>query len=664
MYCAFNQVSSYSTRALLAFACALLMIGAAFAQSTTDGAIGGTVVDNTGAVVARAKVVAHNEGTNAEQTAETDSSGYYRVIQLQPGTYTVSINQTGFAPFKASQVVVQVGSLTQVSAHLAVAGTVETVQVSGEQPQINYVSADFAPALNQTSIQNLPINGGRWSSFSLLTPGVVSDSNGFGLVSFRGISTLLNNNTVDGADNNQAFFSEERGRTRAGYSTPKVAIQEFQVNTSNYSSEYGRSAGGVTNTVTRSGGNDLHGEAYFYDRDAGWGAANEFTKLTTKDASGNFVSHNIKPKDWRKITGFGVGGPIIKDKLFFFLAFDYYIRNFPGTAVASNPSVFFARPTCHKDPGTGADSYTVPAGIQCDRTSVVNTFAQRLNGLSSATVASLTQQQQAFDTYNTDLTGLNTMLGPVPRTGEQNIFFPKIDWQITPKHHAAFTFNRMRWASPAGIQTQATNTNGIASFGDDFVKDTWGVAKLNSMITSNIVNELRYQYGRDFEFEFTQKPTPYELANLVNATTPTPFTNPLGLPPQVSISNAFTFGVPSFLQRPAFPDETRQQIADTVNWTHGNHNIKFGVDFSHVNDNSKNLRNQFGSYSYGNLLNYFSDLNRSKSCTSGTPPAPVPCYTSFTQAFGPLGFEFQTNDIAFFAQDDWKILHRISLSLG
>ena len=117
--------------------------------------------------------------------------------------------------------------------------------------------------MNQEAISNLPINGGRWSSFAMLTPGVVSDSNGFGLLSFRGISTLLNNNTVDGADNNQAFFSEERGRTRAGYSTPKSAIDEFQVNTSNYSSEYGRSAGGVINTVTKSGTNGIHGETLF-----------------------------------------------------------------------------------------------------------------------------------------------------------------------------------------------------------------------------------------------------------------------------------------------------------------------------------------------------------------------------------------------------------------
>lgn len=620
----FNRVGSYSAQLLLVFACVLTMISLAAAQSTTDGAIGGTVVDNTGAVVADAKVVVHNDATNAEKTINSDSSGYYRIIQLQPGIYTVTVNKTGFAPYKVPQVIVQVGAVTDVSPRLTVGGTVETVQVSGEAPQINYVSGDFAPALNQTSIQNLPINGGRWSTFTMLTPTAVSDSSSFGLVSFRGISTLLNNNTVDGADNNQAFFSEERGRTRAGYSTPKVAIQEFQVNTSNYSSEYGRSAGGVVNTVTRSGGNDFHGEAYFYDRDNGWGAANAFTKISIPDpATGIFTPRNIKPKNWRKITGFGVGGPILRDKLFFFLTFDYYLNNFPGTAVTSNPNSFFAAPSA----------------------TTLSTLATRL-GVTPA---------QASTLYTNDLIGLSTMLGPVPRTGEQNIWLPKIDWQITPKHHASFSVNRMRWNSPAGVQTQATNTNGIASFGNDFVKDTWGVAKLDSMLTSNLVNELRFQDGRDFEYQFTQTPTPYEIANLVN--TPT-FTNPLGLPPQVSITNGFTFGVPSFLQRPKFPDETRYQIADTVNWSHGNHNIKFGVDYSHVNDNSKNLRNQFGSYSYSSLLNYFSDLNKPNTCTGR------PCYSSFTQAFGPLGFEFQTNDIAFFAQDDWKILRRLSLSLG
>jgi hypothetical protein len=595
------------------------------AQSTTDGAIGGTVADSTGAVVAKAQVVIHNNGTNAEHTVTADDSGYYRVVSLQPGSYTVSVNHQGFAPYKAELVIVQVGSVTEVSPRLKVGGGQEVVQVSAEAPQINISSPEFAPTLDQTAISNLPINGGRWSNFSLLTPGVVSDSNGFGLLSFRGISTLLNNNTVDGADNNQAFFSEERGRTRAGYSTPKAAIQEFQVNTSNYSSEYGRSAGGVINTVTKSGTNSIHGEAYFYDRDNVWGAANAFTTITTQTSPGVFTSQNFKPTDWRKIAGGAVGGPLIKDKLFLFVTYDWYRHNFPGVAVVSNPTTFFDTNIAHAPVLTA-----------------VNTLATNLGKT----------QAQALQLYQTDLAALATNLGQVARTGDQNILLPKLDWNINSKNHASFSFNRMRWSSPAGIQTGATVTRGIADFGNDYVKDTWGVAKLNTFFTPNLGNELRFQYGRDFEFEFSQPPTPYEVSTLMN--TPTH----LAFPPGVGVSNFITIGTPNFLQRPNFPDETRNQIADTVTWTRGKHNLKFGVDYSHVNDNSQNLFNGFGTYSYTSLANYFTDLAAQNACGGKQ------CYNSFSQGLGLAGLEFSTNEYAFFAQDDWKILPRLSLSIG
>ncbi|HEY6307989.1 MAG TPA: carboxypeptidase regulatory-like domain-containing protein [Candidatus Angelobacter sp.] len=602
--------------------CALLA-----AQSTTDGAIGGTVFDSTGAVVGKAQIVVHNNGTNAEHTATTDDSGYYRVVTLQPGSYTVSVTRQGFSAYKAEQVIVTVGSLTEVSPRLGVGGSQETVDVTAEAPQINVTSPEFAPTMDQTAISNLPINGGRWSNFALLTPGVVSDSNAFGLLSFRGISTLLNNNTVDGADNNQAFFSEERGRTRIGYSTPKEAVQEFQVNTSNYSAEYGRSAGGVVNTATKSGTNAVHGEAYFNDRDNDIGAFNEFAQINVQNSSGTFVSQPLKPTNKRQIAGFGIGGPLMKDKLFWFVAFDWYHNNFPGVAVTSNPNVFFAAPSA----------------------STISTLAGRLGVTTAA----------ATTTYNNDLAGLNTLLGTVPRTGDQYIMFPKIDWQINQKNHASFSFNRMRWTSPAGIQTGGVVTRGIASFGNDYVKDTWGVAKLDTSITTNIINELRFQYGRDFEYEFSQPPAPYELANLVNAPPTLPaYTNPLGLPPTVALTNGFTFGVPNFLQRSFFPDESRSQVADTLSWTNGKHTFKYGFDFSHVNDNSQNLFNGFGSYSYSSLLNYFSDLNKQNACSG------KPCYSSYSQGLGLPGLEFTTNDVAFFVADDWKILPRLSLSLG
>src|SRR6185312_11185315 len=445
-----------------------------YAQSTTDGAIGGTVYDTNGAVVANATVTVHNNGTNAEQKVTADASGYYRVTKLPSGSYTVSVNEKGFSAYKAEQVIVQVGSVTEISPRLAVGGTSETVEVSAEAPQINTTSAEFAPTFNQTAIANLPINGGRWSSFAILTPGVVSDSSGFGLLSFRGISTLLNNNTVDGADNNQAFFSEERGRTRAGYSTPQLAVEEFQVNTSNYSSEYGRSAGGVVNTVTKSGTNGLHGEVDLFDRDNTWGATNEFTKIAVQTAPGVFTQQPYKPTDWRKRVAGQVGGPAIKDKVFYSLTFDWYDRNFPGTAVTTNPNAFFAAPSAAN----------------------ISQLATNLFGASNPTT-----QAQALNIYNTDLAGLASMLGPVPRDGEQYIIYPKIDWQMNQKNHLSLSANRMRWESPAGIQTQATNTFGIASFGNDFVKDTWGIAKLDTFFNANLANEVRFQYGRDFEYE-------------------------------------------------------------------------------------------------------------------------------------------------------------------
>ena len=613
--------------------CALLA-----AQSTTEGAVGGTIFDATGAVVPKAKIVVRNNGTNAEQEVFSDTSGYFRVNALQPGTYTVTVTGQGMALYRAQQVIVNVGSLTEVSPHLGVAGTNETVEVTAEAPQINYVSPELASTLDQNQIANLPINGGRWSNFALLTPGVVSDSNAFGLLSFRGISTLLNNNTVDGADNNQAYFSEERGRTRIGYSTPKEAVQEFQVNSSNYSSEYGRSAGGVVNTVTKSGTNNIHGSGYFFDRDNDWGAFNEFTTLNVPNGAG-FTSVPFKPTDWRKMAGGSVGGPILKDKLFWFVAYDWYHHNFPGVALPSNPGAFFAPQTA--TPGDAA----------------IVTFAQRLNGLGTGT-PSQAQLNGALNRYNTDLGALNTITGQVPREGDQNIFFPKLDWIINSKNHASFSFNRMRWNSPAGIQTAASVTRGLASFGNDFVKDTWGVAKLDSSLTTNLLNEFRFQYGRDFEFEFTQPPTPYELNTLVNTSPP----NPTGLPPSVSVNGPtgagnITFGVPNFLNRQALPDETRQQYADTVTWTRGKHTWKFGLDYSHVDDNIINLFEQFGAYSYNNLIDYFSDVEK-VGCGG------LPCYSSFAQGLGLPGVDFTTNDYAFFAQDDWKITRRLSLSLG
>ncbi|PYT59405.1 MAG: hypothetical protein DMG35_14530 [Acidobacteria bacterium] len=623
-----TQPGSFTCRC--SFASLLIVLGMVLhaprvlAQSTTDGAIGGVVTDQSGAMVPGASVTAHNLGTSGTATVTTDGSGRYIVGHLQPGTYSLEISAKGFAGFKATSITVEVGRVTFIDATLGVQAQVETIEATAEAPVMVTDRADFSTNINSTTIENLPINGRRWSFFALSTPGAVPDG-GFGLVSFRGISGLLNNNTVDGADNNQAFFSEERGRTRISYSTSEASIQEFQINTSNYSAEYGRAAGGVVNAVTKSGSNRLHGEAFWYFRNSDWGAINPFSFHKVPVTS---VLTNVPflPEDKRHQFGGSVGGPILKDKLFFFFSADQQLRPFPAAANSGTPNAIFAP-------------------------------------LSAAETASLTSSGilpgKATEVANA-LTLLTNLTGTVPRRGDQLILLPKIDWNITSKHHASFTYNRLRWNSPAGIQSAATVQRGVESFGNDFVKDDWGIARLTSTVSATVTNELRYQYGRDFEFENGQSSIPGEPVSQ------------FGVSAQVFIGGVgnFTFGMPSFLNRPAFPDERRNQVADTVSWSHNTHLFRFGFDFNHVNDNDTNLFEQFGAYSYNTRVDYISDFVAATTTVApfgpfcGTSTAPLDCYASFVQGFGTPGFVFSTNDVAFFAQDDWRIKPRLTLNLG
>src|SRR5215470_8446787 len=307
----------------------------AFAQSTTTGAIGGVVQNPNKEVVAGATVTVKNAGTNKEDSGTTDDTGRFKVANLQPGIYTVTTSASGFAPATAENVIVEVGRETSLEVGLTVGPVTGTVDVTAEAPVINTTQQDFSSNINQTSINELPINGRRWSNFALLTPGAVPDGT-FGLISFRGISGLLNNNTIDGGDNNQAFFAEERGRTRISYSISQAAIREFQVNTSSYSAEYGRSAGGVVNAITKSGTNEFHGGAFYYQRNNKLGARNPLAFRSVPNPSGpGFVPEGFKPKDVRHQFGGTIGGPIVKDKAFFFFSYDQQKRDFPGLSIFS-----------------------------------------------------------------------------------------------------------------------------------------------------------------------------------------------------------------------------------------------------------------------------------------------------------------------------------------
>jgi hypothetical protein len=643
------------------------------AQSTSQGAIAGTVEDVTNAVVPSATITIHNNGTNADQHLTADSSGYFKAPLLEPGTYTVTIDAAGFGNFKADAVVVQVGQLTTVEPRLKVGSANTVVEVSAETPALNFESPDFTSNLNKTALEDIPINNRRWSSLAMTTPGVVSDSNGYGLVSVRAISPILNSVLIDGADDNQAYYSEERGRTREAYSTSGSAVREFAVNTGVYSSQYGRAAGAVINSVTVSGTNAFHGEAYFYDRESKWNAFNKFSRVTVPTLVGTtetYPSIPLKPKDLRKIYGFTLNGPLIKDKLFFTYTYDQHTRIFPGEAIPNSAATFYTLPNAVPTAGSVCNTTT---GLLTGDTNALDqqvcTLAARTGLAYSST--NTAAANTAFALYQSDINALNTDLGTVPRIGDQEINTAKISYQLNPKENVSLLYHRLRWDSPGGVQTSATNDYGLDTWGNDFVKLDYGVTKLTSLISTNISNELLYQYSRELDDESQQPFSAYTTANLVGAG---------GNIPEVALDTSVfaSIGSPYYSYRKALPDERKWQAGDVLHYDKGNNSFTFGGDALHNYDLLNNLYESNGYITYSYLGNYMADLyNKGKAndtCNStalATATATTsavgtdPCYSSLVQGFGASPeFAISTLDYSFFAQDNWKIMPRLTLELG
>ncbi len=569
------------------------------AQSTTQGSIAGSVLDSSGAAVPGAAVSIQRTATGFTVNLVSDSSGYFKAPLLEPGTYTVSISSPNFAKYRADTVIVVVGQVTSLVPRLAIASSSAEVVVTEQAPVMNLESPDFTDTLNTTALQNIPINNRRWSALALTTPGVTVDASGYGLISVRGISTLLNNVEIDGADDNQAFFAEERGRTREAYSTAGSAVREFAVNTGVYSAEYGRAAGGVVTSVTKSGTNQIHGQAYFYDRESNWNAFNDYAFLTTF-ANGVSTKSHIKPEDLRKIYGFTVGGALIKDKLFWIYTYDQHTHVFPALGVPYNPSQFYTLPqtalssgeTCNTTTGalagapsadlndTNACALAARQGISYAQASY--DWAALLYGSTNVTVGSY-----AGATALTDL-GLNSELGLVPRFGFQEINTPKLDWQVSPKHHVSVLFHRLRWDSPSGVQTTNPDMYAQDSQGNDFVKLDYGVAKLTSLVTNSISNEVLYQYGRELDYETQQPLTPYTKADIATSNNV----------PQLEAGYNYGINAGSeyYAHRVAYPNENKWQVGDILYWNKGNHSFKFGVDAVHNYDLMNNTYKSNGDY--------------------------------------------------------------------
>jgi len=417
----------------------------AFAQSAAGlAAISGVVRDSSGSVVAGARVMIASDSQGTIRTIETNSGGIFAGPALMPGSgYRVTVTATGYATYEATDLDLQVGQNLNLNVGLTVGRTVTVVELNATDATVQDTKTDVSQVIDSSLIQDLPINGRRVDSFVLLTPGVTNDSS-FGLLTFRGVAAG-NSFLVDGNDTTEQFFNENAGRTRIASQISQDAVQEFQVVSANYSAEYGHAVGGIVNTVTRTGSNELHGTAYWFFRNR------------TLDARDRYAT--INPDEVRHQAGASIGGALIKNKLFYFVNGEFTRRNFPMVSSISRAGVI--------DPNTesfvGCGPPATPA--QC---AAINTILPRYFGL-------------------------------IPRQANQDLGFARLDWRPTERNSFSASFNYLHFVSPNGIQTNISSTTGaaIGSNGDDSVRVRNGRATWTTVPKPNWVNELRFGWATD-----------------------------------------------------------------------------------------------------------------------------------------------------------------------
>ncbi|WP_260736672.1 TonB-dependent receptor [Tunturiibacter lichenicola] len=607
---------------------AILFLSAAhpaLSQTSGVGNINGTVTDASGATVANAPVIVLDTDTGVSRALTTNADGSYSATFLQPGNYEVIVGGNGFGKVDRKNLVLTVGQILTVDAKLTTASVTTEVVVTSESPLIDTDKTEVSQTIGQHLIENLPVASRNWSAFVLNTPNVTPDG-GSGLVSFHGISGLYNQNYVDGSNNNQMLFSEARGRASgAPYVYSIDSIKEFQAETSNYSVEFGQAAGGQVNAITKSGTNQFHGDAFYYLRYPDLNALDPYNKFQALHNNGNpFLL--TQPVHQQHQFGGSVGGPIIKDRLFFFFTYDGFRK--VGRVLYSDNNIISLTPS-----GPTSSSTTITP-TQCPATI---TAAQCTNGIQ----------------FLLNVGNIAPGDAPPSRFQKQNLFFPRLDWHINSRNDVFVDYNFADYDSTFGYSPANTfsnsspSTNGPTSYHERFL-----VAGLTTQIGKASVNQVHFQFGQDLETAGA------------NASGPSVATGVL------------TFGMPNALPRVAEPNEHRIQFTDVFSTTKGRHSLKFGGDANLVHEVMINLFQGGGVYSYGDstsLLNFQDWIQDAYAGQAGdTDPYAGYHYNTFVQTIdivntkpGTQGKDdFWMKMFDGFAEDSWKLTPNFNLIAG
>jgi len=432
-------------------------VGAIAQSQASTGQISGVVTDSNGAAVANATVKATNKDTGLVREATASGDGLYTIVLLPPGKYTLVAESSGFSTGTIDDVSVVVGQTNNVNFTLGAGGVQATVLVTAEAIQATRNESDAV--LNETAIQTLPINGRRFQDFVTLTPTAQVDPQR-GQISLSGQKGINGNINVDGMDFNQPFFGGIRGgeRSNQSFTIPQEAIKEFQVIASGYSAEFGRSTGGIVNAVTKSGDNSIRGSAFYLIRPQQLARGNDFTQRLQTALAARGVVPTLAPTQHQ--FGGSVGGPIKKDKLFWFVAYEQQRFRAPR-------QIFFTN-----FPVAGANA----------------------------------AQQVVADFYNAEQV-------PYTQTNDAYAGLGRIDWNVNNNHRLNVRFsasknNALNAVSRGETVLDPTTNQALSTNGTEKNDTKILVGQLVSNFGSNIVNEMRFQWAKENRPRISNSATP------------------------------------------------------------------------------------------------------------------------------------------------------------
>jgi hypothetical protein len=431
------------------------------AQDSAMGEIRGVVQDASGAAIPKASIAVVNSATNRLYSVESDELGRFAIDLLPPGDYSARVEAVGMLPDVTPQLHVDVGGTAELKFSLKVAGHEESVTVSGGPALVETKPSAVSTLLDEGAMNNLPLNGRRFSDLALFSPGVTQDprsltSSTNGDLSFGGIRGFQNSFLVDGLDFNNAFFSQARGRYRAPFQFSTEVVQEFRVSSNAYGAEQGRAGGAVVNVVTKSGSNHIHGTAFYYLRDSSFGAADAFLAF--------------KPHNRQQQAGGTVGGPIKQNKVFYFAGFDQHIFHVPNVVEFMNGSSKVV-------PQAGSGPYT-PGDYEATDEALVFAAAQKLTSLA----------------------------GEYPAGQIGNTAYGKLDVNLSPRNQLGLRVNTTRyWGSNNVFLDPASPVtyDAISNNGEEQVATETGALTLTSSFSPRWISLLRAQFSRDLQQSYS-----------------------------------------------------------------------------------------------------------------------------------------------------------------